>query len=100
MTLSTKQKIKNEILTAKCDKKTLACLILFYYNIHISPYNKVGSTISVSEISKAFNIKISQETTININKLLFYSQIDSFGYMNLITETAANYHINKYKKCQ
>jgi hypothetical protein len=100
MTLSTRQKIKNEILTAKCDKRTLACLILFYYNLHISPYKKTGSTISVSEISKSFNIKIGEETTMNINKLLFYSQVNYVGYMKIIAETSANYHINKYKKCQ
>ena len=77
MKASTKQKVKSTILKVakNSTKRELAATILLYHCIHISPNKPVGSTISVSEISKEFGINIGTETAVEINKLLFISQM-------------------------
>lgn len=79
MKASTKQKVKNTILKVakNSSKREVAATILMYYGIHISPNNPIGSEISVAKISKEFGINIGAETTIEINKLLYISQMVS-----------------------
>ena len=79
MKASTKQKVKSTILKVakNSTKRELAATILLYYNLHISHNKPVGSEISVNVISKEFGINIGTETAVEINKLLFISQMVS-----------------------
>jgi len=95
-------KVKNQIMKfakSGMSKEDMAIVILNYYHLHISPSKPVGSEMSVNSISKAFNLKISEETTIAINKLLFISTVMGPSYyLNMIAERFCEIHLNELKK--
>ncbi len=94
-------KVKNQIIKLSkrgLSKEDLAIVILGYFHLHISPFKPKGSEISVNAISKAFDLKISEETTIAINKTLFISTILGFDvYYVMINDRFSEILINEIK---